>query len=82
MSSTQANFFDSNYVFDNDMALNFAVGLTAYDGETENILDPTYGNIGFIRYAWGVTDDGLFYEKTDEIPSHTCTKEELGIESN
>ena len=82
MSSTQTNFFDSNYVFDYDAGLNFAIAFTDTDKETENILDPSYGNISFMRYAWGNDDEGNYYEVVEEIESHQCTKEELGIEGD
>ena len=57
MSSTQKGHFGEEYVFDYEQGLNFAFAFTAYDSETENILDPSYGRITFNRYAWGIRDD-------------------------
>ena len=53
MSSTTSNFYDSDYQFDFDAGLNFAVAFTAYDNETEDILHPSYGNITFVKWSWG-----------------------------
>lgn len=82
MSSLQTDHFDADYVFDYSQGLNFAFAFTAYDSETEDILDPSYGRIIFSRYAWGELENGEYFVKIDEIPSHTCTKEELGIEGD
>ena len=53
MTSTQNDFYDSNFTFDYSAGLNLAFAFTAYDSETEDILDPSYGKISFIRYEWG-----------------------------
>ena len=56
VSSTQVDFFDSDFTFDASMGLNFAVAFTAYDSETEDILDPSYGSLTFSAYGWGNPD--------------------------
>ena len=48
----------------------------------ENILDPSYGRITFSRYEWGTDENGVYFWGFEEMPSHTCTKEELGIEGD
>ena len=63
MSSTTSNFYDSDYQFDFDAGLNFAVAFTAYDNETEDILHPSYGNITFVKWSWGTQDDGDYFIK-------------------
>ena len=80
--STQKNYFNETYVFDHDKGLNFAVGFTAFDTETEDILDPSYGRIAFIKHAWGTDENGVPFSVYEEIESHTCTKEELGLEGD
>ena len=82
MNSTKVKAIADDLVFSVEDGLNFAVAFTAYDDETEDILDPTYGNVAFRNYEWGPTPDGGFFENFDEIPSHTCTKEELGMEGD
>ena len=82
MSSLQKNYFSADYVFDYSQGLNFAFAFTAFDSETEDILDPSYGRITFSRYKWGEQQNGDYYSGFEEIPSHTCTKEELGIEGD
>ena len=57
MSSTQTGFFNDSYTFSYDQGLNFAVAFTAYDEETEYILDKSYGEIVFRAYEWGVNED-------------------------
>ena len=62
LSSTQAGYFNDSYVFGYDDGLNIAVAFTAYDSETENILDKSYGEIVFIAYEWGYDpDDGTSF---------------------
>ena len=82
MSSTLVKAIADDSVFSAEDGLNFAVAFTAYDNETEDILDPTYGNVVFRNSEWGPTPDGGYFENLDEIPSHTCTKEELGMEGD
>ena len=53
MTSTQARHFPEEYVMDFEQGLNFAFAFTAYDNETEDILDPSYGKLIFSRYEWG-----------------------------
>ena len=80
--STYEAFYTSDDVFDNEQGLNFALAFTAYDEETEPILDESYGRIVFNSYQWGSNDeDGNFIpSEVKEIKTHTCTREELGIE--
>lgn len=80
MTSVQRAHFSADYVFDHEQGLNFAIGFTAFDSETEDILDPSYGKIAFMKYEWGERESGDYFSEYTEIPSHTCTKEELGIE--
>ena len=61
------------------MGLNFAIAFSAYDSETEDILDPSYGNLTFTYYRWGEDADGKPWLEFDEIPSHTCSQQELGL---
>ena len=62
MSSTQAGYFNDSYIFSNDDGLNFAVAFTAYDSETEPILDESYGKIVYRAYEWGYDPvDGSSY---------------------
>ena len=32
-----------------------------------------------MKYAWGTLENGDYFLTFDEIPSHVCTEEELGI---
>ena len=35
-----------------------AAAFTAFDSETEYILDPSYGELVFMHYYWGIQEDG------------------------
>ena len=48
-------------VFDYNQGLNLAMAFTAYDDETEPILDKSYGEIIFQEYSWGVNEDGSYF---------------------
>ena len=60
--------------------MNFAIAFTAYDNENENILDPSYGRLIFNHYSWGPDENGNYKSVREEIPSHPCSREELGLE--
>ena len=60
--------------------MNFAIAFTAYDNERESILDPSYGRLIFNHYSWGPDQNGTYKSIRKEIPSHTCSTEELGLE--
>ena len=50
------------------------MAFTDYDDETEPILDPSIGELEFIRVKWSKTE----YSYTT-IPSHYCSEQELGL---
>ena len=79
LSAVNDRFYDPDYIFRAEDGLNFAVGLTAWDSTKESILDPSIGRIRFIAYEWGSDELGNPYSSYDEIPSHACSREELGL---
>ena len=82
--STQDAYFTYEDVFDFSQGLNIGLAFTAYDTETEPILDPSYGRIVFNAFTWGGLDEnGDFIPSTmNEIETHTCSPEELGLLEN
>ena len=56
------------------------MAFSAYDNEREDILDPSFGNLQFTTYEWGEDQDGNQFAKYVNIPSHTCSRNELGLE--
>ena len=75
--------FDHNYVFDAEQGLELAVGFTAYDNNREWILDKSIGELAFIAYEWGEDKEtGDVFVKRERIPSHLCSKDELGLGNN
>ena len=84
-STVVEHSFDSDFVFSHkEHRFNIAAAFTAYDSETEPILDPRVGTLEFKAYEWGIvegtTDEYFVSRKT--IPSHICTREELGLDGS
>ena len=75
MLNIQENYFSYNYTFDSDDGLNFAFGITEYDGNPEPIDDPTYGKLSARYETWGEGNWGSFAD----IPLRNCSAEELGL---
>ena len=67
-----------NFTYDN--GFNIAVGFIAYDNESGQELDRSYGEIVFNSYGWGAYPNGTRYSERKEIPHRGCTKGELGFE--
>ena len=76
-----ANITDTE-VFDTKMGLKIAVAFVGLEYNPEPILDKSFGRIVFTKWTWGISADGTYYETFDEIPSHVCTKHELGLEDS
>ena len=82
LTSTHKNYYDSDFIFDFDQGLNFAIAFTSFDSEMEEILDPSYGRIVYKRFGWGIKENGDPWYEFEEIKSHNCSKEELGLEGD
>ena len=55
---------------------------TAYDNNPDPILTPEYGEL-IIKYTkWGQYDNGEFYDLFEELPTHYCTDQELGLDDS
>ena len=52
---------------------------TAYDNNPEPVLTPDYGELIFKYTMWGEYDNGTFFEKFEDLPTHYCTDKELGL---
>ena len=82
LSSKKELYFSETDRFTYDQGLNFAVGYTAFDNETEWTLDPRYGEIVINSFSWGFSEDQTPYTERKPIGMHNCTKEELGLEGD
>ena len=61
--------WDSDKVFDyENNRLNFAAGITAYDGNQEPIENPDYGTLKFAFYNWG--GEGTVGSKFTVLKTH------------
>lgn len=80
LTTTQTMHYQDDANFTSANGLNFAIAFTAYDSESEWILDPTYGELVVNSYAWGPdsNSDSTFLEEKP-IETHICSKEELGL---
>lgn len=73
----------SDDIFTYRNGLNIAAAFTAYDGEMEWMLDPSYGEIVFKHFSWGEDpEDGSFFDNRVKKKKHVCSREELGLTEN
>lgn len=63
LSVVYDKYFDYNYNFTAVNGFNIAVAFTAYDNETDWILDYSYGELVVNSYSWGPTTNGSFETK-------------------
>ena len=71
---------DDSVSYDN--GFNIAVALTYDDNNPEPFDDPTIGQVVFNHYSWGRYPDGTRFSGRFPIKSHTCTREELGLDGD
>ena len=75
-------YYDESFVFDQSMGLYVAVAFTGYNNNREYEIDKSIGEVVYTAYEWGYDEDGNSFLSRDRIPSHVCTKEELGLEGD
>ena len=83
LSTINDRFFTPDDVINYEQnGFNIAAAFTAYDSSEEDILDPSYGELVFKHYYWGLQEDGIYRSGRQKINStHTCSGKELGIEN-
>lgn len=84
LSTVNDRFFTpDDQITYSDNGFNIAAAFTAYDSDTEYILDATYGELVFKHYFWGLQPDGVYRAGRERIKSfRNCTKDELGVHGN
>ena len=81
ISAINEYHYSEDYKFSYKQGINVAVAFTAYDNETEWILDPSYGTLEFKTYWWGEQEDSTYLGGRDlKKTTHNCTREELGLD--
>lgn len=75
LSAVLDYYFDENYIFDYQQGFNIAIAFTAFDGETDWILDDSYGEIVFNAYSWGYNEEGAPFTSREKLEYHVCTPE-------
>ena len=79
VTATNEYFFSDSDVFDASQGLKIAVAFTGYDNEQEYALPPEIGELTFQKYGWGLQENGESIIYREDIKTHICTDEELGI---
>ena len=79
LSTTNEDFYSSDDTWSSENGFNIAAAFTAYDSETEWILDPTYGSLVINHFSWGIDENGDPFTKRERLENHNCTTEELGL---
>ena len=74
-SSLDQHFEISDAISSED-GLAFAFAFTSYDDSLQD-LDPDIGSINGFIWQWGFDED--FGNTWTPVPSHSCTREELGL---
>ena len=54
LSTINDNFYTPDDVINSSNSFRVAAAFTAFDSNTEVILDPSYGELVFMHYYWGV----------------------------
>lgn len=81
MTTLKEDFFDDGEELSYEAeGINLAVGFSPYDSSTEPLLEKKYGEFKFMRSSWGKDENDKVYWRNEEIPSHICTREELGLD--
>ena len=62
------SYFDHTYTFGAENNLNLAVAFVSYD-KKEDFLDPSYGELVFKAYEWGLKENGETYVSQEKIES-------------
>ena len=80
VQAVKENHFNEFHTFGTKQGMNVAVAvLDAFDSSASQTIDPTYGSIKFVSFGWGVDEDGRSSSFFEELSSHTCSPEELGL---
>ena len=83
LETTKEDFFDDTHELTFEDGINFAVGLSSFDTNTEPILDPQYGELVFLKRRWKFSqEEGELEDHNEVINTHTCTREELGLDDS
>ena len=71
----QENFYDMEEVFGYKDGFMVAAGLTAYDGNSQDITDPSIGRLKFVKKSFGWTDT----ERVEfrDVETQVCNQKEL-----
>lgn len=67
------SYYGNDDNFGYEQGFNVAVAL-------DTQLDPSIGQIVFVRYSWGYDSDGKYFVDERILESHRCTQAELGLD--
>ena len=58
------------------------MAFTGFNNRTGYEIDKSIGELVFTAYEWGNDFDGNFFVTRERIPSHVCSREELGLDGD
>ena len=74
------NHFDDDHKFGSEQGMNLAVAVNFYlNSITNQTIDPSYGRLKFTKIAYGQNENGEFFSSINELETHACGEEELGL---
>ena len=76
VSAVEDMYFSDTDQLDYSDGMNIAAGF--WTGSDE-LLDPSYGELIFVKQSWGYDADGNWNDKVEQIQDHACTQDELNI---
>ena len=77
-TTVKEDFYQETDEFTHDQGFALALVLINED-DFEEPLDPAFGSLHFMVSSWATDENDKYYWRRDEIASHTCTQEELGL---
>jgi len=69
VESREDSYFNSSFVWSSDEGMQFAFGITSYDGNQEPIDDPDCGRVVARYVTWGLDEDVAGTQVSEPIPT-------------
>ena len=79
LSSVETSAIPDTFEQNVENGLKIAVAFAKFDNNPEPILEKELGRVVLKKYYWGKHANGTSFSGHDEVPSHFCNQEELGL---
>jgi len=73
------SYYNSSYVMSSDRGMQFAFGITHYDGDKEPVDDESYGKVVARFVTWGLDPSNGSTVVSPPLPTKRCTDEDLRL---